>query len=469
MGGVNYTRGSDNMPGRRNNAGTGAGPDERSVGTLSVTDAVAVIAGVVVGAGIFRCPSIVAANVGSLGALVAAWLLGGAISLVGALCYAELASAFAHPGGEYHLLSRAYGRGVGFLFAWARLTVIQTGSIAGLAFVFGDYVAGLLHNGDAVCSAAYAGGCVAVLTGLNVVGVRQGACAQKLLTAAKVLGLALVGSAALLAGGPAPTPGDAGGRVAAGTGHFGLALVFVLFTFGGWNEAAYIAAELKDRRHGVVRALVASVLGIAVLYAVVNLAYVHVLGLRGVADSSAVAADVMRRATGDLGAAVTGCLVALAALGATNATILTGARAYYALGRDHRLLGFMGTWRAPGATPASGLIVQGAVTLAVVAAGAVTRKGFQTMVDYTAPVFWLFFLLVGASVIALRVREPHAERSFRVPLYPLTPVLFCGACAFMLHAAVSYAGRGALVGLAVLAVGVPVWLACRAVGGRGEV
>jgi len=466
MGGMNYTRGSGHMRARRDNAGTGAGPDEQSVGTLSVVDAVAVIAGVVVGAGIFRCPSIVAANVGSLGGLVAAWLLGGAISLVGALCYAELASAFPHPGGEYHLLTRAYSRGLGFLFAWARLTVIQTGSIAGLAFVLGDYMADVLHSSSPSYSAAYAAGCVALLTGLNVAGVRQGACVQKLLTAAKVLGLALVGAAALLAGGPAAAPHDSAGQAAAGSGHFGLAMVFVLFTFGGWNEAAYIAAELRDRRHGVVRALMVAVSGIAVLYVAVNLAYVHVLGLRGAADSGAIAADMMRQVGGNWGVAVTGSLVAIAALGATNATILTGARAYYALGRDHPALGLLGKWRASGATPAAGLIAQGVVTLAVIAVGAMTRKGFQTMVDYTAPVFWFFFLLVGASVIVLRVREPLAERGFRVPLYPVAPVLFCGACGFMLHAAVVYAGRGALVGLGVLAAGVPVWFACRALGRR---
>lgn len=438
----------------------------RPAGTLGVTDATALIIGVVVGAGIFRSPSLVAANVGSTWALVGAWLLGGAISLLGALCYAELASAFPDAGGEYHFLRRAYGRHVGFLFGWARLTIIQTGSIAGLAFVFGDYLADVTSPGNAYAGGVYAALCVALLTLLNLVGVQQGALAQRVLTGVKVLGLLLVGVAAITLGGRGS--GSAAPAAPAGHGHFGLAMVFVLYTFGGWNEAAYVASELKDRRRGVVRSLVLSIGAITVLYLLANVAYLRVLGLAGSAGSTAIASEAMRQAAGGWGAALTGVLVATAALGATNATIFTGARAYYALGRDTPALARLGRWRPTGQTPAAGLIAQGLVTLALVIGGTLLRKGFQTMVDYTAPVFWFFFLLTGASLFVLRVRAAGVDRPFRVPLYPITPVLFCCACGFMLYSSVAYAGMGSLLGAAVLAAGVPAWLLCQGLGRRAH-
>jgi len=424
--------------------------------SLRVVDAMAIIVGTVVGAGIFRTPTLVAANAGSETAVLLAWVAGGVVSLIGALCYAELAATFPHPGGDYHYLGRALGRRLAFLFAWARISVIQTGSIALLAFVFGDYASQFAPLGP-LSTPLYAGLAVVVLTALNVAGVREGKTTQNVLTAAEVLGLVLVIAAGLLL----PHAPRTEGTGAAGTA-FGLVMVFVLLTYGGWNEAAYVSAEVGGRRD-IVRALVWSLLIVTALYVLVNYAYLRGLGMSGVAQSRAVASDLVERAMAG-GGRLVGLLIAVSALTSANAAIFTGARTAYALGRDVRTFSLLGRWRSGPGTPVNALLVQGVVALALVALGALTRNGFETMVEYTAPVFWLFFLLTGVSLFVLRRREPGAPRPFRVPLYPVTPLVFCATSAYLLYSSLAYTGVGALVGVAVLTVGAVVLALTR---GRG--
>jgi APA family basic amino acid/polyamine antiporter len=231
---------------------------------LSVTDAVAIIVGIVIGAGIFRTPSLVAANTSSESMFFLAWVLGGAVSLIGALCYAELSTTFPNAGGDYHFLSLAYGKRLAFLFAWARMSIIQTGSIAVLAYIFGDYLSQVVSLGT-YSSVLYAALIVVVLTGINIAGIRMSTIAQKVFTSTEVAGALLVVVVGLFiapasaeldtliaaavvdgtisvqpAAATTPAPPDAGS-------FLGLAMVFVLLTFGGWNEAAYISRT--DHQH----------------------------------------------------------------------------------------------------------------------------------------------------------------------------------------------------------------------------
>jgi basic amino acid/polyamine antiporter, APA family len=447
--------------------------ESRPVPTLSLADAVAIIVGIVIGAGVFRTPSLVAANAPTESAVLLIWLAGGLVSLVGALCYAELATAYPHAGGDYHFLTRAYGRPLAFLYAWSRITVVQTGSVALLAFVFGDYASQLLPLG-AYSPAVYAALAVVALTALNVVGVRQGTRTQNLLTAVEVSCLLIVIVAGLLWASPAPAADAAPAAPAAGgspAAAFGLAMVFVLLTYGGWNEAAYVSAEMRGARRQMAWALILSIGVITGLYLLVNVAYLRGLGLEGVAGSQAVAADLMRGAVGERGAQFVSLLIAVSALTSANATVITGARTNYALGRDFRVFGFLGRWHERANTPTNALVAQGLIALALVLLGTLARDGFATMVAFTAPVFWCFFLLTGLALIILRVREPDAPRPFRVPLYPLTPLIFCAVCVYMLQSSLAYTGRGALVSVALLLTGVPVlWLASRGqAGAKGEV
>lgn len=424
---------------------------------LGVRDAIALIIGLVIGAGIFKAPSMVAGMTGDAAWMFGAWLLGGLVSLAGALCYAELATAYAHVGGDYHFLRRAYGSSVSFLFGWARFSVITTGSIALLGFVFGDYMMQLLPlpAGPAAGAALYAAAAIVVLSWVNLRGTRSGASAQRWLTAIEIAGLAAIVAAAFMIDGAAPQAVPAA-AASPGAASLGLAMVFVLLTYGGWNEAAYISAELQDRRHGMVTALVCSIAAITVLYLLVTWAYWKGLGLAGMSASDAIAADLLHKAFGPPGAKLISLLVAVSALTSINATMIVGARSSYALGRDWAPLAALGRWHGARGTPANALRLQCFVALLLVGVGTWTGSGFKSMVEFTAPVFWLFFLLAGVSLFVLRVRDPDTERPFRVPLFPLLPLLFCAMCAYMLWSSLSYVYSQSLGGLNAAWIGVAV-------------
>jgi basic amino acid/polyamine antiporter, APA family len=433
--------------------------------TLSLFDAVAIIVGIVIGAGIFRAPSIVAGSVSTETIFIALWVAGGIISLVGALCYAELGSAYPNAGGEYHFLSRAYGGGLAFLFAWARMTVVQTGAIAAIAFVFGDYAVQLFPLGDKG-SVIYALIAVVAITALNVAGTRESKVVQNVLTASLAVAIATV----IIAGffGEVRAPAAAVTSAASSGAPFSqLALIFILLTYGGWNEAAYLTAEVRDGRRNIVRALVIGILTVTVLYVLLNLAYVNVMGLEGMKESKALASDMMKLTFGQGGAVVLSLIVIAASLSTLNATVFTGARTNYAVGRDYALFSALGHWKEGTNAPVNALLLQGAIAIALVLLASLTPDGFETMVAYTAPAFWLFFMLTGVSLFILRRQEPAQPNPFRVPLYPITPILFILMCAFMLWSSTSYAlsknpgSIGAQLGIGVLLLGIPLMLMAR--------
>jgi amino acid transporter len=416
---------------------------------LTTRDAVAIIVGLVIGAGIFRFPPLVAGAVAGETVFYLLWVAGGVISLVGALCYAELATAYPNAGGDYYFLQRAFGRTVSFLFAWARIAVITTGAIALLGYTFGDYASNILSLGPR-SSAIYAALAVLVLTWVNLLGIRETKGTQNVLTSLLVLGVIAVIVTGLLLVAPA-TPAAAPSEPKPWMVGVPFAMLFVLFTYSGWNEAAYISAELKERRSMVV-ALSASIGAVTLLYLAMNYAYVRGLGFQGVAKSETVAADLMKLQFGPVGAQLMSAVVCLAALTSINATIIVGARSNYALGRDWPLFRWLGRWEQRTDAPRNSLFVQGAVALILVVAGAFTDQ-VKTMIEYTSPVFWFFFMLVGVGLIVLRLRDPGTPRPFRVPLYPLTPIVFILTCAYLLYSSLAYVKGGAWAGVAVLAVG----------------
>lgn len=421
--------------------------------SLSVLDGIAMLVGIVIGIGIFKTPSVVAANVGNETAFIAAWILGGALTLVGALVYAELAATFPSTGGEYHFLKRAFGRNVGFLFAWARISVIQTGAIAAVAFVFGDYAQQILALGP-FGPAIYAGLALALLTLVNLKGTQHSKKTQNLftgLTLAALLAVALIGLTT--AASPRPAPAAPGPD---GSGALGLAMIFILLTYGGWNETAYLSAEVRDSRRNMWRVLVAGTVAIVVAYVLINLAYLHVLGLPALRASDAVGADMMRIAVGPGGAVLLSAIVCCATVSTLNGTIFTGARTYHALGEDLPALRRLGLWHRDGNNPRTAILLQSAIALALIVFGAFAHDGFKAMVEYTAPVFWLFLLLVGISCFVLRRREPSGTRPFRRRRQLFQPALFCLTCAYLLYSSIAYTGLGALLGIAVLLLGLPL-------------
>lgn len=433
-------------------SGRGEGPAGAPLQTLSVLQASAMLVGVVVGIGIFKTPPIAAANVSSEAAFIGLWALGGLLTLIGALCYAELGSTYPSAGGEYHYLTRAYGRALGFLFGWGRMTVMQTGAIAAVAFVYGDYASTLLPAGE-LGTAIHAASAVAVLTFLQLRGATLSGRTQLLLTGTTIAAVGLVAASGFAAE-PKPTVFEP----ASASGAAGLAMVFILLTYGGWNETAYLSGEVRDARRNMARVLLLGTGAVMALYLVTNLALLSMLGLSGLRQADTVMVEPIAAVFGNVGAVIFSLIVCVTALSTLNATIFTGARSTLALGSDFRLFARLGQRDDRSGAPVNALLLQGAIALALVAFGAQVRSGFQTMVEYTAPVFWAFMLLVGISLFLFRWREPARPSGFRVPLYPVTPLLFCLTSAYLLYSSVVYTGIGALVGIAILAAGIPVFM-----------
>jgi amino acid transporter len=441
---------------------------------LTLFDSTCIIVGIIIGAGIYETSPLIASNLPGPWWLIGAWLLGGLLSLIGALCYAELATAYPKEGGDYVYLTRAFGRSPGFLFAWAQLWVVRPGSIGAMAYVFARYANQLWPRWEGphelFVLMAYAVASILILTGINIIGVREGKWTQNLLTTAKVLGLAAIVIVGLWfvtpnAPGQGRGTGDEGsgmrdeGRVgtedlAAGSSpladepgfnlaEFGFAMILILFTYGGWNEMAYVGAEVRNPTRNILRALVLGTISVTVIYVLVTLAFVNALGFDGTRTSNAVAADLLEQTSGkwgDWGARVISLLVCVSTLGAINGQIFTGARIYYAMGTDHRLYARLGRWSRRLGTPVWSLVVQAAITLLlVIAFGLLTDGAFQSMIEFTTPIAWVFFLLVGLSLFVLRHREPDTPRPYRVPWYPLMPILFCLSSLFILYSSLAYA------------------------------
>lgn len=433
-------------------------PYDPAPARLGLWDAASIIVGIIVGVGIFEIPSdIFQAVPGPWQALVV-WLAGGIFALTGAMCFAELASAYPRSGGEYVYLTNSFGSLVGFLFAWAQLAVIRPGSIGVLAYVFATYADRIWELpsygqlGLAVLS-------VAGLTAINILGVTLGAYTQNLLTVLKVLGVATIAVVGL--GVSSPAAFDAAPNEV-GRGWFATAMILVLWTYAGWHEAAYIAAEVKDGRRNIPRALILGTLAVTIIYLLVNLAYLLGLGFVE-AKRSGIAANLLEQVWPVGGVSAISVLIMISALGAINGMIFTTARIYSEFGADHRLFRPLSHWSKTWGTPARALVVQGVISVAMIVGVALVadvrlaRINLDAMISVTAAVFWAFFFLTGVALFVLRRIDPETPRPFRVPLYPVLPLLFCAACGYMVYGSILYKPWHSLIGVAILAVGLPFY------------
>ena len=353
-------------------------------------------------------------------------------------------------------MRRAYGDGAGFLFAWSRFAVIHTGSMALLAFTFGDYLATLVPLGEHGAT-LFAAATIVVLAAINLAGLKFGIGTQVWLLWLVLAGMLVVIAAGvwLAASGAPPAPGAAA-TAAAPAPQFalGAALVYVFLAYGGWSDTATLSAEMRDAQHGMKRALLAGMGLVTVLYVLVNWAYLQGLSHVGLARSEAPAADLLFYAFGSPGQALIVAIVALTSITSMNAIMIAGARTTYAAARDTAGLDRLGRWHSARGTPAAAIVATAGVALALVAFGAYTRGGFSTMVDYLSPVYWLFLSLSGIALLVLRRRYPDAARPFRVPGYPVVPLVFIASSLYVLYSSLAYVRIGAVVGVGVLAIGV---------------
>jgi APA family basic amino acid/polyamine antiporter len=401
---------------------------------LSLFDSTCIIVGIIIGAGIYKLAPNIATGAGSWWGVFAIWAIGGLLSLFGALGYAELATAYPKEGGDYVYLSKAYGPWTGYLFGWGQLAIIRPGDIAIMAFAFATYAREIFDPLKAYpeySERIYAAAAVIVLTLINILGVKEGKWTQNILTTVKALGLLAIFAVALFCK-PATTTAA---TEPAGKFPLSLALVFVLFCYGGWNEMAYVAAEVKNHRKNIVRALVLGAAAVMILYLLVNGAFLYILGFNGLANSKAVASDAVSTVFPNIGGRLISALVCISALGAVSGLIFTGARISYALGAEHKAFRLLGKWNERTGTPVWALLVQALIAIGLIA---VLGSIIDTIVYTAAPVY-TFYLATSLAVIVLRRKEPDIERPYRVTGYPFTTIIFCAICAFLIYSTVSYA------------------------------
>jgi basic amino acid/polyamine antiporter, APA family len=397
-----------------------------------------------------------------------AWVLGGLVSMIGAFCYVEMATAFPDPGGDYSFLRKAYGPAVGWLFAWSRFSIMHTGWMALMAFMFADYAGdlfGLSHLGRALFALAT----VAALMGLNLLHVRRGFLTQAGLVVLVMLGFAAVVAAAVKLGLAGQLPHAAPVKAAAPTlGKFSVALIYIFLAYGGWSDAATLSAEVRSDRRGMLVAIMGSLALLMVIYLALNAAMMIGLGPAGLAASSAPAADLMGRAFGPVGKTLIVAVVGVSAIASINSTLIVGARTTYAAARDVPRLAAIGRWDGGRGIPARAVLAEGGFALLLVIAGGFAQSGFNAMVDYMTPVYWFFVMLSMGALIILRRRHPDAPRPVRTPFFPLFPAVFGLISLYMLGAGLLELGLGALYGAGVMAVGAGLMLLVRIGQGRAK-
>jgi APA family basic amino acid/polyamine antiporter len=417
---------------------------------LGLFDATMIVMGGIIGAGIFVNPSVVARQVHTPALVLGAWVIGGAIALMGAFVYAELAARRPNVGGQYAYLRDAYHPIVAFLYGWTLLLVVQTGGMAGAAIVFGRYFRELTGFGGS--EQVVAAVTLAVLTIVNCLGVRAGSNLQNFLMVTKLAAIGLLIGVGLFAAAPAvsaassmPTP--AGGPIGLAT-----AMVPVLFAYGGWQTASFVSGEMRDSKRDLPRGLLIGVVGVIALYLTVTFVCIRVLGVDALAATSTPASEIMRRALGERGARLIALGIAVSTVGFLSQSILTAPRVYYAMARDGVFFRAVGRLDPRSRAPVVAIILQG-VWAAVIA---MTGK-YDQILNYVVSIDVLFFGLTGASLIVFRRREPLEEGATRVPLHPVTTLLFVIACwAISATTVIRFPGNAG-IGVGILLLGVVVY------------
>jgi len=427
---------------------------------LSRFDATMLVTGSIIGGGVFFTPNDMARVTGDRSILLGAWLLGGVIAMTGALTYAELGGMYRRAGGVYVFLREAFGGLPAFLYGWALLLVIAPGALALVAAFFAANVTtffpGLGARGQTLVALAT----IALLTSLNVRGVRWGSAVQNVVTLAKLVPLALLALGGLFyRGAPAAPPPGMEVPSPTHTGLAALALVMmpVLFSYGGWQNGTYIAAEMKRPERDVPAAVVGGTVIVLLAYLGVNGAYLRALEPATMAGSRTFATLAARATLGPAGGTLVALGILISTFGICAAILLTNPRVAQAIGEDGLFFAVFGRLHPAFHTPHWAIIVLGvwaAVLLLVGAAG--------QLLDSVVFADWVFFALTAATLFVLRRRRPTAERPYRCPLYPLVPGLFLVLAAAM--AVISFVKADAtsrLLGPGILAAGVPVYWAFR--------
>ena len=423
---------------------------------LGPFDATMIVMGGIIGSGIFVNPHVVAERVHSPLLIVAAWVVGGAIALAGAFVWAELATRRPGLGGQYAYLRDAYHPSVAFVYGWALLLVIQTGGMAAVAVTFARYFQELTHV--PVDEGGLAALALGLLVAVNCLGVRAGSSVQSAFMVLKILAIAaLVAAGLFFAGRPpvaAPAAAAAGPLPRDTFLAFAAAMTPVMFAYGGWQTASFVAAEMRDPRRDLARGLVMGVLGVIAAYVLVNVACVRALGPGGLAATGAPASAVMRAAFGPTGASLIAVGIAVSTFGFLSQGMLTAPRVYFAMAEDGLFFRSV-AWVDPRThVPVVAIVLQGVLALAIALTGS-----YEQILNYVTSVDFIFFGLTAGTVFIFRHRAGAAGAADgRIPGHPVTTALFAIACFAIVAATVYNFPRNSAIGLGIMLAGLPAYL-----------
>lgn len=421
-----------------------------------------IVMGGIVGSGIFMNPYVVARQVHTPFLILAAWAAGGAIALLGAFVYAELAARRPQVGGQYAYIREAYHPAAAFLYGWVLLLVTQTGGMAAVAVTFARYFLELTRAPMADWLVAAIA--LAALTAINCLGVQAGSVVQSTLMVLKILAIAALVAAGLAGPNSAATAANAAAGATLdspmsldGLTAFGAAMVPVLFAYGGWQTASFVAAEVREPEKTLPRALLIGVTGVVVLYLAVNFVCVRVLGTAGLAATTTPASDVMRAALGDTGARLMAAGIAISALGFLSQSMLTAPRVYYAMAQDGLFFHAAGRLHPRTRVPAVAIALQGAMAIVISLSGR-----YEQILNYVVSMDFLFFGLTATCLFALRrcdaASAPGAKRGFNVPGHPVTTILFVAASWVIVANTLFKYPKNTLIGFAILLAGIPAYI-----------
>ena len=428
---------------------------------LGLWSAAAVLVGSTIGSGIFRVPSAVAEDVGTVGAIALLWLVGAAVALFGALTIAELAVLFPRSGGIYVFLREAYGPLPAFLFGWTELLVIRPSALGAIAILFAEYLGEFVPIGGPGVRVV-AALAIIVLAAANIRSLGWGAAVQNASTAAKVAALLALALLAFMLG-------DGGGGAFAqpiefsptSWGGFGIALVAVLWAYDGWADLTFLGGEVKDPARVLPRALLGGTAAIVVIYLIVNAAYLFVLDVPDMVGRPLVAADAARAVFGEVGASVVAAMVMVSAFGALNGSTMTGPRILFAMADDGLFFRQIGAVHPRWRTPAAAIALA-----AMLGIGYVSVRSFEQLADSFILGIWPFYALAVGAVFRLRRTRPDLPRPYRTVGYPWVPLAFLVASLAMLLNALVQAPLSTAFGFAIILLGIPVYYVWRVLGGR---
>lgn len=433
-------------------------PSENSLPrTLGLWSATAVVVGTIVGSGIFRVPAGVADEAGTVGSILILWVLGGLIAICGALSLAELAATFPNAGGMYVFLRETYGPLAAFLFGWAML-IVNPASYAAVALILAASLSTLIPMPDSLVRWT-AGASLAILVVANYRSLRFGAAIQNAATSAKVI--VLLGLAALAF---AINPGNGGALAAPIQGAptswagLGIALIAVMFAYDGWQWVPQLAAESKNPRKTLPRALGFGVGIVILLYLITNLANLYVLSIDEIAGSSLVTSDVASRVLGRSGTSVAAALIVVATLSSNNGGFMTDPRVFYAMARDGIFFRSVAAVHTRFRTPHVAVLLIGLVAIAYL-----PFRNFEQLLEALILGMWPFLALSVLGVMILRRRRPELERPFRTPGYPLVPLFFLLATVGIFVNAIVEHPLSSIVNFGILGAGIPVYYLWRMV------